>query len=264
MMLRLRRLRKLPEASAERSQARERPRRPNSVARLKETPYLIPSPLSFAIPWLFEHCTCSPLSTPNSLSLLLRKRCSSPFGVELRAVSQQRPDHLYDIIKVEETWSVGASWGLGKLVEADFTCEFLKEGPVVDWGTLGFWDVVGGDCFGEGTTRRGKESEQGNADHGSRGASLSQQAGELGLGLAEELGLTLAGELQVLVKAGHNLPGSIQISPMPGINRGEEAAADLDLVRVRSVRKLQCVGWRWQGAGAAQGVVLRVQVGVDC
>ncbi|GAB2233123.1 hypothetical protein Droror1_Dr00002340 [Drosera rotundifolia] len=26
-------------------------------------------------------------------------------------------------------WSVGASWGLGKLVEADFSCEFLKKYP---------------------------------------------------------------------------------------------------------------------------------------
>ncbi|GAB2212562.1 hypothetical protein Droror1_Dr00020536 [Drosera rotundifolia] len=31
-------------------------------------------------------------------------------------------------------WSVGASWGLGKLVEADFSCEFLKKYPKVDWG----------------------------------------------------------------------------------------------------------------------------------
>ncbi|GAB2223500.1 hypothetical protein Droror1_Dr00017641 [Drosera rotundifolia] len=32
------------------------------------------------------------------------------------------------------SWSVGASWGLGKLVEADFSCEFLKKYPKVDWG----------------------------------------------------------------------------------------------------------------------------------
>ncbi|GAB2248639.1 hypothetical protein Droror1_Dr00008521 [Drosera rotundifolia] len=31
-------------------------------------------------------------------------------------------------------WSVGASWGLGKLVEADFSCEFLKKYPKVNWG----------------------------------------------------------------------------------------------------------------------------------
>ncbi|GAB2222507.1 hypothetical protein Droror1_Dr00013731 [Drosera rotundifolia] len=28
-------------------------------------------------------------------------------------------------------WSVGASWGLGKLVEADFSCEFLKKYPKI-------------------------------------------------------------------------------------------------------------------------------------